>query len=1159
MKKVNKVITALLPPIFTVALVLPLTLSAKLSPNTAGEDTAIYSDGSSVKNYDQPDVVYNAASDDDDDEEEGVVIPDFVKLHYFNENGVAAEQKGKQFAFYIWKNGVDGIEISRFENTYYNPDGDKEDETNQVYSVNEEQTMMTLYIDFSKPLFAPYKGSSLMFIIKYEKIDASNQNWGGQSEDTQLSYKVFPPNDKNLTEVWAMNAAGTEITILNSYNKTQVHGIKKADFVDWKTIHCEVTNDTRKVNWKLYAFDETYYKVKPKKRADIEKNYLVKEGSASGSEFDISLKYDAHINVVYSLISHDPNTDVDPDMASLDKTTKVGFEDLYFTHKFHTYYENPFLDKDYDYFGAHYSPESTTFRVWSPVAANMTLLLYEDGTPTEYADAKHPGDDKYKGYHMSYKTGGVWEVTIQGNLKGKYYNVQVDNMNGTFVTMDPYATSSGVCGIRGYIYDKNSSEVTPAGWDSLPLAWDKEKNTTRPELDLDTPQDLAIYEVHVQDLTNHESWVSKKNNTRGTYNAFVESGTTLSDGVTTTGYDHLKELGVNAVQLTPVFDHDNDERYAAGKMKYNWGYNPLNYNVPEGGYSSDPFDGAVRVKEYRNLVLQMSKQRQGHSEDVPTRVIMDVVYNHVSSASASSFNKLMPRYYFRYARADHFWEYYDDDHVKHYSIVTKGSVWDGSGCSNEVATERPLMRKFIVDSLYMWAKDYKVKGFRFDLMGLIDFKTLQEAQKKLYTLDKDIYMYGEGWTSGGYHGEGSDVWYDENPIEKWKEEYPGRPESEYTDYNYGADKWHVYNKNSKKEVPNGVYLGSFNDTTRNQLRGGNDGHKWNGYTFPGRGLVQGDTSNMEQVAKGLWGADVNVKYYEENRAFHFEQTVNYASCHDNWTVRDQLFDTVAPENDPPDDQEDNNQRSYKLVRESILAHTLIFASNSPAFMQGGEELFRTKDLGFDPNNPPEEYKSLNIKPSDCAPIYGRWITHNSYNTPSYVNAFNWNSKKSFTIQYNDFVTSIDAASWKETGYTSINGITGIFADLIRLHIASDKKRTDNANSWDEAFEKAGLEDGKFGRTSMSSDPDHPENHNIVDNVWWENSGAYGMQINEVFVYFTLGGTGTVYGSQKMLQDPKWTRYSKSGLSSDPYASGDKVLISLNESACCTSYYAQGRR
>lgn len=1095
MKKTKKVITALLPSLFVFGMVIPLSVTFAPSVDEAGEDTAIYSEEESgVKDYNRPDFVLNAADDDDDDSDEPFVAPNKVELHYYNDGGIGGGDKGSQRAFYIWASGVDGVEISRFENADF-------------YETSSDGKMMTLHVDYANELFAPYAGkSSLMFIIKFEKKSASDLNWGGQSEDMQLSFRTYPPVN-GVTEVWTMPSSGGGIAILDSYNKTQVHGIKQAEFTDWKTIHCEVTDNTNKVNWKLYAYDETYYKVKAKKRAEIEKWYLVKEGTGMGSAFDISLKYEAHINVVYNLVSHDPSSDSDPDMAALDKSTTISFENLYYTEKFHKYYENPFVDTEHDYLGMHYTPEATTFRVWSPISANMTVLVYDDGTPTEYSDASHPGNDKAKGYHMSYKSGGIWEVKIEGDLNGKYYCLQVDNTLGTNVTMDPYATSSGISGIRGFIYDKNSSAVTPAGWNDFNVGT------------LETPQDLSIYEVHVQDFTGDESWGGPEEE-RGKYNGFVHSGTTLpTDSTIKTGYDHLVELGVNAVQITPTFDHDNDERPL--KMKYNWGYNPLNYNIPEGGYSSDPFDGATRVKEFRNLVLQMSKT------PAKTRVIMDVVYNHVSSASASNFNKLMPRYYFRYARKDHVYHWIDEHHNPQTSTVSKGTMWDGSGCNNEVATERPMMRKFIVDSLCMWAKDYNIKGFRFDLMGLIDFQTLRKAQTELYKIDQSIYMYGEGWTSGGYHGEGSDEWKDENPLEAWKKEYPDRPESEYA-YNYGGFKWQVYNECSKQKVPNGVYLGSFNDTVRNQLRGEN-----NVGGYPGKGLVQGGDVGgksgydlAKNVCEGLWGVDVTVNTDSACSGIHSEQTVNYASCHDNWTVFDQLYNTVS-DGDVTSVAEATT-RAYKIVRESLETHSLIFSSNCPAFIQGGEELLRSKDLKIRSQNPgeswddyyafvSEELAELNVKPSDCAYMYGRWISHNSYNTPAHVNAFNWNNKKNVTITYSGYSFTFDVTDWgNDDRISGVKGLTGVFADMIKLHKDMAKKRTDNATSWGDVFYTTThghhIDDGKW--------------------IWSDSTDTYGMQINETFVYLTLNASGDV-PTDLGTYNGSWTCYIKSGMMDDP--------------------------
>lgn len=1041
MKKTRKVITALLPSLFVFGMVIPLSVTFVPSVDEAGEDTAIYSEEeSSVKDYNRPDFVLNAADDDDDeDSDEPFVAPSKVELHYYNDGGIGGGDKGSQRAFYIWASGVDGVEISRGENA-------------EFYEVSTDNKMMTLHVDYSKPLFAPYAGkSSLMFIIKYEKKSASDLNWGGQSEDMQLSFRTYPPVN-GVTEVWTMPSSGGGIAILDSYNKTQVHGVKQAEFTDWKTIHCEVTDNTNKVNWKLYAYDETYYKVKAKKRAEIEKWYLVKEGTGTGSAFDISLKYEAHINVVYNLVSHDPSSDSDPDMAALDKSTTVSFENLYYTDKFHKYYENPFVDTEYDYLGMHYTPEATTFRVWSPISANMTVLVYDDGTPTEYSDASHPGNDKAKGYHMSYKSGGIWEVKIEGDLNGKYYCLQVDNTLGTNVTMDPYATSSGISGIRGFIYDKNSSAVTPTGWKDFNVGT------------LETPQDLSIYEVHVQDFTGDESWGGPEEE-RGKYNGFVRSGTTLpSDSTIKTGYDHLNELGVNAVQITPTFDHDNDER--PGKMKYNWGYNPLNYNIPEGGYSSDPFDGATRVKEFRNLVLQMSKTTE------KTRVIMDVVYNHVSSASASNFNKLMPRYYFRYARKDHVYHWTDEHGNPQTSTVSKGTMWDGSGCNNEVATERPMMRKFIVDSLCMWAKDYKIKGFRFDLMGLIDFQTLRKAQVELYEIDPSIYMYGECWTGSGYdngqgyHGEGSD---------EWKAENPGVDPT-----TFGAFRWQVFNECALSTFPEekAIYLGAFNDKTRDAIRGTN-----NEGGYPGSGMLQkgnitaeyGDHNLAEDVVRGLWGNN----HSDQTWGWIPEQSVTYVSCHDNWTVRDQLYNTL----------EDGSPASTEnLIRASIQAHALTFVSNTPAFIQGGEELFRTKELDFDPNEHPE----YNVKPSDCAKLHGHWICHNSYNTPASVNAFKWGNKKTLTVDGHS--VDVSNSGWK---------VFDVFKQLVKVHKDLTKK-PGGENTYDSLMKK----------TSSGSD--------VINVVWNIHESICSMQVNETIIYMNCGHSIDGHGI-----DPKcggtWSR------------------------------------
>ena len=992
MKKVKKVLSTLLPAFFVGGLILPLLPSFADLTRPKEVDTAIYyGDEEDEVDYYHPDIRNYADEDDDEDEDVSVQVDKMI-LHYYNE-----DKDNQNRAFYLWVTGVDGKEYNFKFDGKYNP--------NNIMTLNEDGTMMTITLDFlNDENFSKFKNrSGLYFIIKFTMNSESDLNWGGQSDDMFIRYADYPQaiDDKNTCELWTMPAAGGGIAILDSEAKTKVHGVAQAQFTDWKTIKCKLTNDTSGVTWKLYAYDQTYFKIKPKKRAEAQKWYLVKEGKNSG-DFEIVFKYEAHINVVYSLESHDPATDSDPDMAALSKVVTVSFDRLYDSKKFHECYENPHLDQS---FGMIYSKEKTTFRVWSPVAANMNLLIYDKDTSSEYCgsadeDVKK-AYDKYQGYHMQYKTGGIWEVTVLGDLDGKYYNYQIDNVLGTNVIMDPYASSAGANGIRGLIFDINSEKTKPAGYDAVPAKW------TSGQYKIETPQELTIYEVHVQDFTGdpNGSWNGKEK--KGTYNAFVEPGTRLigesgDQFWKKTGYDHLKELGVKAVQLLPVFDYDNDE--VAEDYKYNWGYNPLNYNAPEGAYSSDPHDGYARVKELRKVVTQLAAVREG-TEDIPVRTIMDVVYNHVSSATGSAFHKLMPRYYFRYAMEDYT---YDSGYQ-----VKQGELFDGSGCHNEVATERPMMRKFIVDSLVHWATDYKIKGFRFDLMGLIDYRTMLAVKKALYKVDPSIYVYGEGW-SLGYNGEGSAPWI----------HYYGNPAED----NYGTTSWHVYNKcnNFKNEQPitDEVYLGGFNDGFRDILRGGNDAPPNSGWIQKGNYPESGfDYNRLMQVMAGLWGSNYDrVNTDGRHTSIFPEQTINYASCHDNWTVVDQMFQTLLTENYYNND----SLIAEAILRASITTHAMVMASNAAAFIYGGEELLRSKTI------PASMLDDITDK-SSFEWLYGNAVSHNSYNSPIEINAFNWNNKKSvsFTSKRGDNAP-VTSTITNGTGAGQFN-YCDTFKGLIKLH------------------------------------------------------------------------------------------------------------------------------
>ncbi len=879
---------------------------------------------------------------DGDSGSEVSVTPDKVILHYHNDDNACLSRR-----FYTWVTGIDGIERK--------PDS----------TVTWTATDMAITLDFSS--IPDYQGSiSLFFIIKVAGT------WAGQSEDTELKYEDYTIKD-GVLEVWTIPGEGTAIEIYETEEETMFPKIQTAKFKDFKTIECKCTIDKEGKAWipseyRLYAFDKSYLSGTESYQMSHKDFYLFKRGIPTSNVFNISFNYTAKINVQYVIESIFPGYE--------DRTQKaiVSSEYLYENSRFEEYYTY-----DGDDLGMTYTPSGTTFKVWSPISAFVTVNIFENGTPKSLG-----GSDSSKIYKMNYVKGGVWEVTVTGDLKGKFYTYTLTHSAGTVEAMDPYAKACGINGMRAYIYDKNSSEANPDGWDTVPAKWDGNG-----AYDIASPQYLSIYEAHIRDLTMDETWVSKKNTQRGTFNAFCESGTTYSkNGKTvTTGFDHIKELGVNAVQLIPVFDHDDDER--PEKMKFNWGYNPLNYNCVEGGYSSDAYNPLARIKEYKNLIKAFS-ENGNH-----TRIIMDVVYNHVSSAGASCFTKTMPKYYFRYTED---WSYYD-----------------GSGCSNEVKTDATMMSKYIVDSLKWWATEYKIKGFRFDLMGLIDTLTLKKAKEAMYEIDPDIYLYGEGWTSGGYHGRYEEI-----------EMVDGRESGKFQIG--GAENSLIYSQLFETTGSKG-YVGGFNNAGRDNLKGGNDdGYNGNPYPtwgFINRGSDVGDTSSeVANMLKGInsWAPGANPY-----------QTVSYASCHDNYTLWDQLRYTLAGSYDSSNHSPKNAPSVYDTINASIVTHGAVFASNSAAFIQGGEELYRTKSYSYDKEDlarlmeggadaivrpyPTYVHYSDNpevIQATSDVYMYGDVITHNSYKSPDYVNSFKWDRK--IEVDGND-----------------VSGYNQVWCNLVKVH------------------------------------------------------------------------------------------------------------------------------
>lgn len=569
---------------------------------------------------------------------------DAIWFHYYREDGIY-----DGYHMWLWQVNEDGTHTAF--NKWFEFNGKDEFGMIGAYPTS-------LWSDISK--------EKIGFIIAKNEWEEKDVN-----EDIYLSMNDFTKDENGIYHVYFISGDATPYHTKESKN---LDVIKSCKFINEKRVAIEANHNIK--SYKFYKEDE-----------------LIKEETLSEPDkiigFNLDEEADFECEYSFFVTFLDSNETYS---STVDKTK------LYSTLNFNNKYT-------YDgELGAIYSKTSTTFRVWSPVCNKIKLRIYESGTPTSIS--KELGNDKYEEHEMKKQDKGVFELTLDGDLNGKFYTYVITN--SSYIDeeiIDPYAKSSGINGIRGMIIDFDDTRATPQGW-----------ATFSPNIHNKT--ELTVYETHVADVTSSSSWQGNEQN-RKKYKGMIESGTTYKEDnkVVKTGFDHIKELGVNAVQLLPIFDQDNDEV----NTSFNWGYNPLNYNVIEGSYSSNPYDGYTKVKEFRELV-----EAYGEND---INIIMDVVYNHVSNLASSSFNKLMPGYYFRYD--------------------SKNQASNGSGCGNETASEMKMMRKFIKDSTLFLAKTYKLSGFRFDLMGLHDIDTMNEIVTNLKTnYNEKIIVYGEPWTGG---------------------------------------------------------------------------------------------------------------------------------------------------------------------------------------------------------------------------------------------------------------------------------------------------------------------------------------------------------------------------------------------------------------------------
>lgn len=499
-------------------------------------------------------------------------------------------------------------------------------------------------------------------------------------------------------------------------------------------------------------------------------------------------------------------------------------------------YSSPEFEKKYTYrgtdLGVTMDERAVYFRLWAPCASAVTLRVFESGdlSQSDLVDQipMHAGDN------------GTWTADLPRTAEGRYYDYLVFNGESSSNCCDPYAKAVGVNGHRAMILDMRSTD--PEGW---------EKDCC---VHSDTPMtDQIIYEVHIRDLTVHpSSGVEYK----GKFLGLCERGTSLPSGKAT-GLDHILELGITHVQLQPIYDFGSIDESGDLDAQYNWGYDPVNYNAPEGSFSTDPFCGKTRVRELKTLIQTLHSNGLG--------VYMDVVYNHVFDRDSFCFNMAVPGYFSR-----------------------PGS--NGSGCGNDTASERSMVRKFIIDSLYHWVKEYHIDGFRFDLAGLIDAETIREAMETIHTTHPNIRFYGEGWCM-------------ESLTTK-----PGIPMTDQAHSDLLPE------------------FGFFNDSFRDLLRGSVFFHKEKGY-------LTGKTGIKEPLRKSFMGMTP--------WACNPGQSLNYISCHDNHTLFDRLSLSL-----PKASKEEIAKRCRAGAAFTML-------SQGVPFLLAGEEMLRTKptaDGGFDENS-----------------------------------------------------------------------------------------------------------------------------------------------------------------------------------------------------------------
>ena len=501
-----------------------------------------------------------------------------------------------------------------------------------------------------------------------------------------------------------------------------------------------------------------------------------------------------------------------------------------------------------------YSPIETKFTLWAPTAEEVRVLLYDSGNE----------GSAYQTLSLEMGEDGIWNTSIKEDLKGKFYTFNV-KVNGKWLGDTPgiMAKAVGVNGKRAAVIDLRSTD--PEGW----------ANDVRPLLK--DYADIIVYEMHHRDFSlDSVSGIRNK----GKFLALTELGTTTSQGEKT-GIDHLKELGVTHVHILPSYDYASVDESKPDKAQYNWGYDPQNYNVPDGSYSTDPYKPDVRIKEFKQMVQALHK--------AGIRVVLDVVYNHTFNTEESNFERTVPGYFYRQTK--------------------NGKPANGSGCGNETASDRAMMRKYMVESVLYWINEYHIDGFRFDLMGIHDIETMNEIRAAVDKIDPSIFIYGEGWAASA----------------------PQLDQEEL------AMKANIY------KMPR---IAAFSDEMRDGLRGGWDDDRKGAFLI-------GQPGHEMSIKFGLVGAvkhpqviNDSVNYSKEPWALQPTQMISYVSCHDDMCLADRLKATM------PDATDEERASLHKL------AETFVFTSQGVPFIFAGDEMMRDKKGIHNSYNSPDSINTI---------------------------------------------------------------------------------------------------------------------------------------------------------------------------------------------------------